>query len=271
MAAAAPSPILALLTDFGTRDGYAAAMKGAALCVNPRLRFVDISHEIAPQSILEGALVLQSVFDYFPEGALFAAVVDPGVGGDRAILAARVRGRVVIAPDNGLLSPLLDAGPVEAIHNVTAAKFRRDRVHPTFHGRDIIAPAAAHVSLGVRVEDLGETVTAYRRLEAPRPTRIDRGVAGAVIHVDRFGNIVTNIAEEDVVRAGGARARVVLARCTIEGVARTYSEGSREFVAVVGSWGYLEIALRGGHAALALDVAIGDAVHVMRPLEGSAP
>jgi len=271
MSLAAPCPTIALLTDFGMRDGFVAAMKGAALCVNPQLRFVDVSHEVAPQSVLEGALVLRSVFDYFPEGSIFAAVVDPGVGGERAILAARLRGRVAIAPDNGLLAPLLDAGPVEAIHRVTAARFRRERVHPTFHGRDIIAPAAAHISLGARVEAMGEPVTAYRRLDIPSPTHEDGALVGVVLHVDRFGNVVTNVTEEDLVRAGGAWTSVRVAGRTIDGVSRTYSEAKAELVALIGSWGFLEIALRGGDASSALGIVRGDPVHLLPPdARGSA-
>lgn len=268
---AAPFPIVAFLTDFGTRDGYAAAMKGAALSVNPALRCIDVSHEISPQSILEGALVLRSVFDYFPEGSIFAAVVDPGVGGERAILAARVRGRVAVAPDNGLLSPILDAGPVGALHRVTSPRFRRERVHPTFHGRDIIAPAAAHLSLGVRVEDLGDAAAEYQRVALPRPSRAPDGLAGVVLHIDRFGNIVTNLSDADVAASGGARARVVVAGRAIDGVARTYSEGKAELMALVGSWGFLEIAMRNGDAASALGVVRGDAVRlVAAAAEGGA-
>lgn len=262
--AAAP-PLIALLTDFGTRDGFVAAMKGAALSVNPDARFLDISHEIAPQSVLEGALVLRSVFAYLPAGAIVVAVVDPGVGSARAILAARALGRVLLAPDNGLIAPILEENPAQAVHRVTARRFFREPVHPTFHGRDVFAPVAAHVSLGVSLDALGERAAAYEPLPLPRAQASQGGVAGEVIHIDRFGNLVTSLRESDLGGNGRRDARLAIGDDVIDGVSRTYSDSSSELCAVVGSWGYVEIALRGGSAARRLGASRGTPVRLLVP------
>jgi S-adenosylmethionine hydrolase len=267
MAGERPAPVVALLTDFGTRDGFVGAMKAAALSVNPRLAFVDVSHEIAPQGILEGALVLQSVFPYFPEGTIFVAVVDPGVGTARAVLAARIAGRLVLAPDNGLASPVLEesagagaATPV--IRRVTESRYFRPVVQPTFHGRDLFAPVAAHLSLGIALEELGPPAGEFVRLAVPRPERSDAGLAAVVLHVDRFGNLVTNVTARDLEPLGGAGARIVLAGQTIEGLSTSYALGASPLAAMVGSWGYVEIALRDGSAASALGAGRGTRVLV---------
>ena len=265
---AAASPLIALLTDFGTRDGFVAAMKGAALGVNPDARFLDISHEIAPQSVLEGALVLRSVFAYLPPGAIAVAVVDPGVGSVRAILAARVAGRVLLAPDNGLLAPILEENDAEAVHRVTARRYFREPVHPTFHGRDVFAPVAAHVSLGVPLDALGERAAAHEPLALPRVAPSHEGVAGEVIHIDRFGNLVTNLRETDLGETGARDARLSIGDRVIEGVSRTYSDAISALHAVVGSWGYVEIALRGGDAARTLGVSRGTKVELRLPRTG---
>lgn len=237
---------VALLTDFGERDGFVGAMKGAALAVNPDLTFVDIAHEVAPQGILEGALILASVFPVFPEGTIFVAVVDPGVGSERRILAARAAGRILLAPDNGILWPLLSRERAQA-RAVAAERFFRSPVHPTFHGRDILAPVAAHLSLGVPVEELGPAVEDPVALEVPRPRPDGDGLAGLVLHVDRFGNVVTNLTPGDLAPLGGETLIEVGGR-EVAGISRSYA-GGEPLKAVIGSWGYVEVVLRGGSAA----------------------
>lgn len=259
---ATAAPLIALLTDFGTCDGFVAAMKGSALCVNPDARFLDISHEIAPQAVIAGALVLRSVFAYLPARTVVVAVVDPGVGTARAILAARVAERILIAPDNGLIAPLLEEQPPESVHCVTERRYFREHVHPTFHGRDIFAPVAAHVTLGVPLDALGERAHSYEPLALPRAHASRGDVAGEVIHIDRFGNLVTNLRESDLDAGGGRDARLSIGDSVIDGVSRTYSDAPSPLHAVMGSWGYVEIALRGGSAAQMLGVSRGTPVRV---------
>jgi S-adenosylmethionine hydrolase len=244
-------------------------MKGAALTVNPDLRFVDVSHEVEPQRILEGALILASVFDHFPPGTIFVAVVDPGVGGERRILAAEVAGRALLAPDNGLAAPLLAARGAERLHAVVEARYFRPRVHPTFHGRDVFAPVAAHLALGVPTAALGPPLADPVALDIPRPRAAGGRLEGEVLHVDRFGNLVTNVTEEALDALGGRGAVVEAGGRVIAGVSRTYAEGDDPLRVVVGSWGYLEIALRGGSAARLLGLGVGGAVRV-RPSGRSA-
>ncbi len=252
--------VVALLSDFGERDGFVGAMKGAALAVNPALRFADISHDIAPRAILEGALVLASVFDVFPAGTIFIAVVDPGVGGARRALAARAAGRIVVAPDNGLIGPILASrGPAE-VRSVTEARFFRAPPHPTFHGRDVFAPVAAHLSLGVPLDALGPAVTDAVALEAPRPRRAGDAIAGEILHIDRFGNLVTNLTEGDLLTFGGRLPVFEIGGRVIEGLSPNFADGSSPLRVVAGSWGYLEIALRDSDAARELAVGVGAAV-----------
>lgn len=237
-------------------------MKGAALTVNPNLRFVDITHEVAPRGILEGALVLRSVFDHFPAETIFVAVVDPGVGGARRVLAAEVAGRALLAPDNGLIAPLLAERGTARLHSVVEARYFRPSVHPTFHGRDVFAPVAAHVALGVPLAALGPAVADPVPLEIPRPRPAERGLAGEVIHVDRFGNLVTNLTEGDLAPFGGRGAALEIAGREIAGVSRNYVDGDAPLKVVVGSWGYLEVALHDGSAERLLGAGVGSAVRV---------
>ncbi len=237
-------------------------MKGAALTVNPDLRFVDITHDVAPRRILEGALILRSVFEHFPVGTIFVAVVDPGVGGERRILAAEVAGRALLAPDNGLIAPLLSERGAERLHAVVEARYFRPSVHPTFHGRDVFAPVAAHVALGIPLSALGPPVADPARLEVPRPRPIDRGLAGEVMHVDRFGNLVTNLTEDALAAFGGRGAVIEIGGREIAGVSRSFVDGDAPLKAVVGSWGYVEVALRDGSAERLLGAGVGSAVYV---------
>lgn len=244
-------------------------MKGAALTVNPRLRFVDITHEVEPHHVLQGALILRSVFDHFPPGTILVAVVDPGVGSERRILAAEAAGRLLLAPDNGLLTPLLDERGPARVHSVTESRYFRPQVQPTFHGRDIFAPVAAHLATGVTIEQLGPPVTDSVRLEIPRPERLDRELTGEVIYVDRFGNLVTNLTEKDLPSFGGERALIEVGGREVRGLSPSYVAGGEPLKVVVGSWGFLEVALREGSASHLLGVGVGGNVRVRAPEAGA--
>jgi S-adenosylmethionine hydrolase len=264
-------PIITLTTDFGIADPYVAAMKGAILSLNPAAIIVDITHEVRPQQVAQAAFLLGQALPYFPRGTIHVVVVDPGVGTERQALALATPEMLLVGPDNGALSPALpeetrrragpgpEAGQVDLPGGYRAVALKRGRymrkpVSATFHGRDIFAPAAAHLSLGVSLEELGPAVSRVRALPPFRARRQPDGtLEGRVLHVDRFGNLITDIRAEDlpegrvVVSIGGQR---------IEGLARTYEEGP-DLKALVGSAGYLEVAYGGGSAASRLGVGVG--------------
>lgn len=235
--------IIALITDFGWKDGYVGAMKGVILGINPQCRVVDVAHEIPPHDILGGALVLESAFPYFPPKTIFLAVVDPGVGGKRRGIVAEVEGRLLVGPDNGLFTLVFQRG-IERVHEIRNPQFMLPQVSSTFHGRDVFAPVAAHLTLGVRPENLGPALSPEDLTYLPIPSvkKTPGGVMGEVIYVDRFGNLVTNLKPDDlpqgkvVIEVEGER---------IEGLRATYEEGEYgEVIALWGSHGRLELAMR---------------------------
>ncbi len=256
--------VIALLTDFGWGDPYAAVMKGVILSVNRHARLVDLSHDVAPQDVRGAAWLLSSAWRWFPDGTVFAAVVDPGVGGDRAILAVEGERHLFLAPDNGLLGFLREAGAARRIVRVTRRRYFLEPVSNTFHGRDIIAPVAAHLSLGVAPSELGEETDRMATLRAPSLREVKGGgVAGEVVAIDRFGNLVTNIPADRLPAPGPVRIRV--GRRLVRRLDRTYAGGSEgELLALVGSGGTLEIAVNRGSAKRKTKARVGDPVIVNR-------
>ena len=254
---------ITLTTDFGTRDGYVAAMKGVVLNLNPGVTIVDVTHDVPPQAIQAGGFALMNAAPYFPRGTIHVVVVDPGVGGPRRPIALERDGQIFIGPDNGLL-PLAAAQPGgdEAAWHVvhlTERRYWRPTVSQTFHGRDIFAPVAAHLSLGVPVTALGSVIRDYVNASFPLPRADGRALAGEIVHIDHFGNCISNIAGERVPAAASVR----LGERVVSGVRRTYADGAPgEVMALVGSTGYLEIAVREGDAARTLNAQVGDAVYV---------
>lgn len=253
--------VITLCTDFGTRDGYVAAMKGVILSLAPDAQLVDITHEVTPQAVREAAFVLASAYGYFPPGTVHLVVVDPGVGSDRRLLAVRAGPYYFVAPDNGVLSLALRAqGACEAIA-LTRSAYWRAEVSRTFHGRDILAPVAAHLANGVPLAALGEPLREWVQLAWPAPERRGQAIVGHVLHIDRFGNLVTDIPAAML----GARAdwRVAVGRVRADGLRPTYaSVGRGEPLALIGSHGYLEVAVREGSAAELAGAKVGDAVQV---------
>jgi len=270
------SPIITLTTDFGLDDPYVAAMKGVILSLNPAATIVDITHQVRPHQVAQAAFLLAQALPYFPRGTIHVVVVDPGVGTARRALAVATPEMLLVGPDNGALSAGLSeetrrrAGPgpgateVELAEGHRAVALRRRRymrkpVSDTFHGRDIFAPMAAHLSLGVELEALGPAVGKVRALPHFRARRLPDGtLEGRVVHVDRFGNVVTDVRAEDLPKG---RVEVSIGGQRIEGLARTYEE-EPELKALVGSAGYLEVAFRGGSAAYSLGVDVGAGVLV---------
>jgi len=269
-----PPPIITLTTDFGLQDPYVAAMKGAILAINPAARLVDVSHAIRPQAIEQAVFVLAAAWPYFPQGTIHVAVVDPAVGSRRRALALRTVAATFVGPDNGVLSAALPddvraaasdspaAVPLPAgcrAVSLTNERYFRSPVSSTFHGRDIFGPVAAHLSLGVPLEDLGDPVERIVALPPFRARRQpDGSLHGRVLHIDAFGNLITDVRVEDLPSRG---AITEVAGRTVEGVSATYEPGA-DLRAVTGSSGYLEIAAPGGSAAAVLKAGLGEAVVV---------
>jgi S-adenosyl-L-methionine hydrolase (adenosine-forming) len=264
--------IVTLLTDFGLRDEYVGVMKGVILSVDPNAVIVDITHEIPPQDVRSAAYLLPAYPSFFPAGTVHVAVVDPGVGSERAILAVKWRGRYFLAPDNGLLTFILDGVP-EAIVRVENREYFLHPVSRTFHGRDIFAPVAARLSAGLPIENLGPCVPAGNaaRLKIAKARRSPGGgVTGAVVSVDRFGNLITNIdaGRLDAVYRGSGMEAAALEICgrRIEGLNLSYEKAAEgDPLLIVGSRGCLEIAVCGGDAAKVFGAGPGTRVRLLPP------
>ncbi len=260
-----PRPLVALLTDFGTRDHYVGTMKGVLLGICPDAALVDITHDIEPQDVLGGALELAAAAPYFPEHAIFLAVVDPGVGSARRAVAVECEGRRFVGPDNGLLWPAIEAlGGVAHTVSLTEARYARPVVSRTFEGRDRFAPAAGWLAAGLPLASLGTAGAELQRLDLPRPRVSSERIDGEVVRVDRFGNLVTNITRL-MVEALGASRQVQIGDTRIDRLLGTYSEAERgQPCALFSSSDHLEIAVRDGHAASLLRAPRGTAVQVRR-------
>ncbi|MFO7586610.1 MAG: SAM-dependent chlorinase/fluorinase [Gemmatimonadota bacterium] len=253
--------ILTLTTDFGTSDGYVAEMKGVVLSRAPGTVLVDVTHEIAPGDVEEAARVLGRIWDRFPAGTVHLVVVDPGVGSDRRPLALRATDRWMVGPDNGVATRVLERHRPLAVRALDPHRCAEGAVSPTFHGRDLFAPAAAHLCSGGRAEALGEPVEAGSlvRLPVENVIRVGHVVRGRVVHVDRFGNLITNIPGASV--APGARIEV--GGTVVSGVRTAYVHGEPgRPLAVIGSGGTLEISVRDGSAAELLGAGRGAEVRV---------
>jgi hypothetical protein len=263
-----PASVVTLLSDFGLVDAFVGVLKGAMLQVNPDLRIVDLCHSVEPQNIRQAAFMLMTSFAYFPVGTIHVAVVDPGVGTGRKILACQTDRFFFLAPDNGLLGPVLEREPLRACVTVTNARYFRPHVSQTFHGRDIFAPVAAYLSRGVPLSELGPTASPTGELHFPRPRRADDfTLRGEVLYTDRFGNLVTNLHEEEIrqLAGEGGALEVRVGGSIIPGLSTSYgAERAGILLAVVGSTGFLEVALNLGSAREFLAVDIGAAVEVRR-------
>jgi hypothetical protein len=252
--------VVTLTTDFGTQDGFVAQMKGVILQINPATRLIDVTHEIEPYSVLHAALVLKGVSRYFPAGTIHVAVVDPGVGSDRRGMALKAGDQLYVGPDNGLFSLVLAAHDSWEARHIQNAEYTLPNPHPTFHGRDIFAPVAANLSAGKSLASVGTRIHDPVTLPMASPVITDRGVEGQVIHIDRFGNLPANI-EQRMLPA--SVVSIETARVKISRLNRYFGEvGVGQPVALINSFGLLEIAVNRGNAARDLGAAIGTGVRV---------
>jgi S-adenosylmethionine hydrolase len=259
-----PSGIITLLTDFGLDDPYVGIVKGVLLGINPAARLVDLTHGVAPQDVLRGALALHAAYHVFPRGTVHLAVVDPGVGSRRRPLAVLAAGQYFVGPDNGLFGFLLETPPVAAVALINA-RYQRWPRSRTFHARDVFAPVAAHCSLGVPLARFGPPAHGLVRIGWPRPRRIRHRVVGQVLVVDRFGNLLTNLSEGDL--PGRPNACVVeVAGTPIGPIVDAYSaQPVGALGAVVDSSGRLEVFVREGSAQTRLAAGLGTPVTVWSP------
>ena len=273
------NPLLVFTTDFGLSDSYAGVMKGVALGINPNLRFIDLTHQVAPQSIAQGAFVLGVSHHYFPASTIHVAVVDPGVGTSRHPILLETPCGYFVAPDNGLLSRVLFEylteaptvpgmaqlpGDVRAFH-LNNPEYWLHPVSSTFHGRDIFTPVAAHLSLGVAPESLGEPVSELAWLPLPQPRVTAEGVSGEIIYCDVYGNLISSI-PASLLKAREIGEVRIRGR-SIRRLSRTFNDAhddapSPGLIALFGSHGYLEVAVANGNAAVELSAGQGEPVAV---------
>lgn len=262
-------PIITLLTDFGTQDIYVGVMKGVILSICPQARLVDLSHAVPPQSVAIGAWFLRAAVEYFPAGTVHLAVVDPGVGSERAPIAVVTERGHLVGPDNGLLHAAAQALGIREVRALENAELFRRPVSQTFHGRDIFAPVAAHLAAGMSPEGLGTALPGLAALPSPAPRREQNSIHGEVIFADRFGNLITNVPAELVAQLSPAGASVDAG--TVSGlpiVAAYAAVPPGSALALIGSWGLLEVAVRDGSAAEQLKIPVGAPV-VVRSSHGA--
>ncbi|MCU1383531.1 MAG: hypothetical protein JWL71_2228 [Acidobacteria bacterium] len=258
-------PVIALLTDFGTRDHYVGAMKGVILGICPDVTLVDISHDVAPHDVSGAALELAAAYRYFPPGTIFLVVVDPGVGSARRGLAADAGDYAFVAPDNGVLTAALDGQAPRRVVELTEPQYARRTVSRTFEGRDRFAPAAAWLATGIDLAALGRAAGAIERLDIPQPVVGPDRIDGEVARVDRFGNLITNIDRRTFDTLAGGPVDIRIGGHGVSRVVSTYADASpREICALFGSSGHLEVAANGASAADTLHLRRGAAVHVAR-------
>ena len=272
-------PIITLTTDFGLQDAYVAAMKGAMLSINPNATIVDVCHSIEPQNIAQAAFLLGTVFASFPKDTIHVVIVDPEVGSRRRPIILKTPEALFVAPDNGVLSYVIQhhASPSRSFPEVELfglppgllaveivnARFWRHPVSTTFHGRDIFAPVAAHLSLGVPLQEFGQVITSLNVLPIPQPQPGAGGqLTGHVLHIDSFGNVITDIRQEDL---PPGRFRLQIAGQSIDSLSSSYANAQvDQLLALIGSSGHLEVAVRNGSAAALLGIKIGDQVTIKK-------
>jgi S-adenosylmethionine hydrolase len=255
--------LITLITDFGHKDPFVGIMKGVIFGINPNARVIDLSHGIPPQDILAGALVLRHSVPYFPQGTIHVAVVDPGVGTKRRPLLIEADGVFLIGPDNGILSLVLEEKEARQIIELSNETYHLKPTSATFQGRDIFAPIAGYLSLGIPPLDFGARVDGFARLPWPKVIKSDRALQGEVVYIDGFGNLITNIQGRDLKGLRPENLTVAVKGLAVDGLAPNYTSGEgRGYLALINSWGLLEISLFMGNAHLQSGIKTGDKVQI---------
>jgi S-adenosylmethionine hydrolase len=266
-------PVITLLTDFGSEDHYAGAMKGVLLGICRGAQLVDISHEITPYAITEAAFSLSQAWTCFPEGTVHLIVVDPGVGSARRPILAEAAGHHFVAPDNGVLTMVYDAVPAHEVREITVSRYFRHPVSGTFHGRDIFAPVAANLANGVDSAECGKRIEDYLRLTFARPIRTGPNTwEGTILKVDRFGNLITNFDCGTWQRLASEPFEMRVGAHAVSRIASNYAEmDTGELFAIAGSAGFLEVSINRGNAAKASGARSGDALELRLPADSTEP
>lgn len=255
--------IITLTTDFGTRDWFVGTMKGVILGIAPKTSLVDITHEISPGDIRGGAFALMAAAPYFPKGTIHVVVVDPGVGSERRAIAIQTKDAIFIGPDNGVLVWALRKLKIRSVRAITNETFFQHPVSRTFHGRDIFAPTAAHLAAGAKFSQVGTVLQDWQQLTWPEVKQTDRSITGEIIHLDRFGNAITNVPHDALDEAEWANASVAAKGKRLGVPQASYaSVKPGKALAILSSAGFLEIAVNGGSAAKRLGLQVGDPVTI---------
>lgn len=252
-------PIITLTTNFGTKDGYVGAVKGVIKRINPEVEMVDVTHQIEPFDVLGAAFALNNFYRYFPKKTIHMMVVDPGVGSSRQPLLIRSEDFLFVGPDNGVFSFVYQNEGITEIILLSNKKYFLAELSSTFHARDVFAPVAAYLSLGIDIKEFGSTAKECFKLIIPEPKSSKKGLSGEIIHIDGFGNLVTNIGAELLLDK--KIAKIVMGKKQIKRIARSYFDiPGKEVGALVGSSGFLEIAINQGSAQKILKSKIGTTV-----------
>ncbi|WP_287586290.1 S-adenosyl-l-methionine hydroxide adenosyltransferase family protein [Candidatus Borrarchaeum sp.] len=261
--------ILGLLSDFGTKDGYVAAMKGVIYEISSAITIVDISHDIDKQDVRHGAFVLATAAPFFPDETVFVCVVDPGVGTIRKGIVVEGKEHLYVGPDNGILMLAAEHEGIQHVYEITNRKYMRHEISATFHGRDIFAPVAAYLATGTCPEEIGKEIFDYIVLSWTKVEIKNKKISGGVLHVDGFGNIITNITLDDLKQEGIEFGDVlnVQIKEQVNKIAfyETYGKTQPgEFLGLIGSTGFFELAINQSNAAHKLDVSTGDIITISR-------
>ena len=255
--------LITLTTDFGYADPFVGIMKGVICGINPEARIVDLSHGIPAQDIMAAALVLRQSAQYFPRGTIHVVVVDPGVGSARWPLLVELEGSYFIGPDNGVLSLVMEAKRPARIVHLSNPSYQLRPTSATFHGRDIFAPTAAYLSRGIAPEAFGETTDDFAKLIWPTVLKTETAIRGEIVYIDGFGNLFTNIGANDLKGLPRHELQITLRALSILGLAANYAAVEPDkYVALINSWGLLEIAIYKGSAQQGSGAIIGDKVQV---------
>jgi len=264
-----PEPrVVTLTTDFGLDDAFVGVMHGVILNIEPAAKVVDLCHSVRSYDLLDGAWTIAQAYKFFPPRTVHVVVVDPGVGSERRPILVETEQYVLVAPDNGVLSMVGAREPKFVVRHITAERRFLQPVSQTFHGRDVFAPVAGWLSKGVDPAEFGPEISDYIRLQLPQPARSDgeKRLRGAVVKVDKFGNLITNIGVVDapeLFEATTSSVRISIAGQTVTRMCRSYAEGGKgELFAILGSSGYLEIAANQASAAAMLNAAVGTPVNI---------
>ncbi len=260
--------LITLTTDFGTTDEYAGVMKGVILSINPQATIVDITHHIDPQNIIQAAYTLLAAYPFFPKGTVHVAVVDPGVGSERSVLALKKQGHIFLAPNNGVLTLLMPSDTAYDLFLIENSAYFLKTVSNTFHGRDIFAPVAAHLSMGLDLSKLGPPAVPQNQIQAtfPQPfINANNNLIGTIIAIDRFGNLITNIDATRLRRFCSQemnnRLEICISNYKISGLTDSYANAAPQTaLTLINSRGHLEIAVNGGNAAICFSAQKGDSV-----------